>query len=115
LLEAGLIPQIICGASIGSIIAAIVAVRTDEELPRIFESGYLNLEGFKHLDGQLRRKLKRLMTEGMQCCFDMLFNSSGVLMDIGKLGECVRANVGDLTFEEAYRYEMSVIMCLFTK
>eukprot|EP00698_Gefionella_okellyi_P021491 TRINITY_DN6985_c0_g1_i1.p1 TRINITY_DN6985_c0_g1~~TRINITY_DN6985_c0_g1_i1.p1 ORF type:complete len:533 (-),score=80.00 TRINITY_DN6985_c0_g1_i1:16-1614(-) len=90
LFEQKLLPTVIAGASIGSVMAAIVAVRTDQELPSIFTPGTLNLEGFRSLDGQFRRKVNRLWNEG-------------VLMDINRLGECVKANVGELTFEEAYR------------
>ncbi|CAG8512284.1 1078_t:CDS:10 [Diversispora eburnea] len=82
----GLLPRIISGTAIGALIAALVCIRTDEELPRIFEPGGINLGAFGKVgsEGNIRRKISRY------------------LMDIKVLEECVLSNVGDLTFEEAY-------------
>ncbi|RHZ46546.1 hypothetical protein Glove_615g23 [Diversispora epigaea] len=89
--ENGLLPRIISGTAIGALIAALVCIRTDEELPRIFEPGGINLGAFGKVGskGNIRRKISR-------------FLKHGYLMDIKVLEECVLSNVGDLTFEEAY-------------
>ena len=86
----------ICGSSVGSIVAAIVATRTEEDMSQIFEKGALNLEVFESsgnsssdMRASIMRKLQRLMRHG-------------VLMDIEKFQVAVRANIGDLTFQEAY-------------
>ena len=89
--ENGLLPHIISGSSVGALIAAMVCVQTDEELPGIFEPGGIDLQAFsrKGRQGNFRRKLIRLLKHGY-------------LMDVKVLEECVRANVGDLTFEVLY-------------
>ncbi|KAF7724183.1 hypothetical protein EC973_001255 [Apophysomyces ossiformis] len=68
--EQGLLPRIISGTSVGAMIAALICIHTDEELPMILMRIYLLLSGY--------------------------------LMDMKVLQECVHANVGDLTFEEAF-------------
>ncbi|CAG8439133.1 9265_t:CDS:2 [Funneliformis caledonium] len=87
----GLLPRIISGTAIGALIAALVCIRTDEDLPSIFEEGGVDLGAFskKGRKGNIKRKISR-------------FLKHGYFMDIKVLEECVRNNVGDLTFEEAY-------------
>ncbi|GBC03237.1 hypothetical protein RclHR1_05020014 [Rhizophagus clarus] len=87
----GLLPRIISGTAIGALIAALVCIRTDEELPSIFEEGGVDLGAFakKGKTGHIKRKISR-------------FLKHGYFMDVKVLEECVRSNVGDLTFEEAY-------------
>eukprot|EP00002_Diphylleia_rotans_P036542 TRINITY_DN8062_c0_g1_i3.p1 TRINITY_DN8062_c0_g1~~TRINITY_DN8062_c0_g1_i3.p1 ORF type:complete len:470 (+),score=74.73 TRINITY_DN8062_c0_g1_i3:47-1456(+) len=91
LFENKLLPRIIAGTSVGSLIASLVAVRTDEELPTLFQPGAINLDIFERLEskGSLRRKINRFITQG-------------VLMDVTLLQECLRANIGDYTFQEVY-------------
>ncbi|RKO84210.1 acyl transferase/acyl hydrolase/lysophospholipase, partial [Blyttiomyces helicus] len=57
----------------------------------IFAKGGVDLKAFatKGAKGNLRRKLFRFLTHGY-------------LMDVKVLEDCVRSNVGDITFEEAY-------------
>uniref|UniRef100_A0A1D1Z9S9 Triacylglycerol lipase SDP1 n=1 Tax=Anthurium amnicola TaxID=1678845 RepID=A0A1D1Z9S9_9ARAE len=87
----GLLPRIISGTAIGALIAALVCIRTDDELPGIFEEGGVDLGAFdkKGSKGNISRKISR-------------FLKHGYFMDVKVLEECVRSNVGDLTFEEAY-------------
>ncbi|RKP10381.1 acyl transferase/acyl hydrolase/lysophospholipase [Thamnocephalis sphaerospora] len=89
--EQGLLPRIICGSSVGALIASLICIHTDEELPDIFLPGGINLEAFRRVGskGSLKRKLSRLIKHGY-------------LMDVRVLENCVRSNVGDITFEEAY-------------
>ncbi|TPX31054.1 hypothetical protein SmJEL517_g05512 [Synchytrium microbalum] len=90
--EHGLLPRIISGSSVGALIAAFVCVKSDAELPDIFEPGGVDLKAFsrKGRSGNFQRKIIRMLKHGY-------------LMDVKVLEECVRANVGDLTFEEAYK------------
>ncbi|KNC47265.1 triacylglycerol lipase [Thecamonas trahens ATCC 50062] len=91
LFEAQLLPRVISGSSAGALVAAMVAVRTDDELPGLFLPHAINLNAFDSLGpGGTFRKIKRLVTQG-------------VLMDITKLEACLRDNIGDVTFVEAYR------------
>jgi TAG lipase/lysophosphatidylethanolamine acyltransferase len=104
----GLLPRIIAGTATGALIAALVGVHTEDELLDFLTAENIDLTAFsKRTDpngsnGGARynfedrnwlstslRRLRRLFTEGY-------------LLDMTVLEECVRANVGNLTFEEAY-------------
>jgi TAG lipase/lysophosphatidylethanolamine acyltransferase len=105
----GVLPRIITGTATGALVAALVCVHTEDELPLILspegidlsafskrsrtnsgtsEDEKINYEATSWYSTSLRR-LKRLWNEGH-------------LLDMNVLSECVRANVEDLTFEEAY-------------
>ncbi|KAJ3105841.1 hypothetical protein HDU97_007485 [Phlyctochytrium planicorne] len=96
--EHKLLPRIICGSSVGALIASLVCIHTDDELPRVFEPGGIDLKAFakKGTKGNLRRKLIR-------------FLKHGYLMDVKVLEDCVRSNVGDLTFEEAFHMTKRIL------
>ncbi|KAJ5289414.1 uncharacterized protein N7443_009667 [Penicillium atrosanguineum] len=96
----GLLPRIITGTATGAMIAALVGIHPENELLPLLDGGGIDLSVFDsrrkdHADGQeswfwiLLRRLKR-------------FLRTGHLFDMELLEECVRTNVGDLTFEEAY-------------
>lgn len=106
----GLLPRIIAGTATGALIAALVGVHTEDELLGFLTADGIDLTAFanrtaKAADGESKassfnfedstwfatsiRRLKRLVREGH-------------LLDMAVLEQCVRANVGDLTFEEAY-------------
>lgn len=104
----GLLPRIISGTATGALIAALVGVHTEDELLDFLTADGIDLTAFARRTAKAKagsfegssweeegwfsttvRRLKRLVREGY-------------LLDIAVLQECVRANVGDLTFEEAY-------------
>jgi len=86
-----LLPRVISGSSVGSLVAALIAVRTEDELVKIFDKGSIDLKVFdKKASGSFYRRLNRFLTRG-------------VLLDIKVLEECLRLNIGDLTFREAYQ------------
>jgi TAG lipase/lysophosphatidylethanolamine acyltransferase len=89
--EHDLLPRIICGSGIGALIASLVCIHTDQELPSALSSEGIDLSEFVQVGsrGSIKRKMKR-------------FFDKGYLMDVSVLERCVRANVGDITFEEAY-------------
>jgi TAG lipase/lysophosphatidylethanolamine acyltransferase len=106
LFSRGLLPRIITGTATGALIAALVGIHTEEELPRFLNGDSIDLSAFAgKAPGQengvgetksfhrwwdtLTRRVRRFMKEGY-------------FLDVNVLEECVRANVGDLTFEEAY-------------
>ena len=83
LFEENLLPRVISGSSVGSLVAGIVAVRRDDvcavflsiwsefqrnvvqEMTEIFKPGTLKLNAFeKQKKGNLRRKLARLFKKG---------------------------------------------------
>jgi TAG lipase/lysophosphatidylethanolamine acyltransferase len=109
----GLLPRIITGTATGALIAALVAIHTEEELPGVLRGDGIDLSAFaskgRTEDGQipaqqslgsrwntLMRRIRR-------------FSREGYFLDVTVLEECVRANVGDLTFEEAYNRSKRVL------
>ena len=91
LYEENLLPRIITGASVGSLVAAMFATKTWEEIPSLFNGNNVIFDAFKKKSNsnQNMRKIKRYLTEG-------------VLLDIKVVRDFVRDNIGDVTFQEAY-------------
>ena len=88
LLEQGCLPRIIAGSSVGSIVAAIVAVHTDVELHAM----YTNMDNFNlSFFGN---------TTSLQSFQHLL--TKGTLQDISFLIERLRALLGDLTFIDVF-------------
>ncbi|KAG0207074.1 hypothetical protein BGX28_001617 [Mortierella sp. GBA30] len=73
LFENHLLPRIISGSSCGSIIAAILCTRTDEEIPSMFQFERFNF-----------------------------YPPTGALFDAQVLKAALKDNIGDVTFQEAY-------------
>mmetsp|Transcript_35918 Transcript_35918/g.69406 ORF Transcript_35918/g.69406 Transcript_35918/m.69406 type:complete len:684 (-) Transcript_35918:126-2177(-) len=90
LFETGILPRVISGASVGSIVTAIVCTRSRSEISDLFSDvGDQKIDlGFFKRD-TLQDKIKRLLKEG-------------ALLDLKALERCIRANVPDWTFEEAH-------------
>mmetsp|Transcript_28388 Transcript_28388/g.66348 ORF Transcript_28388/g.66348 Transcript_28388/m.66348 type:complete len:683 (+) Transcript_28388:196-2244(+) len=85
-----LLPRVISGSSAGAIVAAIVGVRTNEEMAELFDdTSRIRLEFFGNPVGSLERKLKRIF-------------QTGHLMDVSKLQKVLIDNIGHVTFHEAY-------------
>ena len=81
--EHNLLPTILSGSSVGSIMAASIGSRTDEELSEIFDSKNFDIRPWKIND------------------FAELWNKKA-LMQIGRLEKCIRQSVGEYSFREAY-------------
>ncbi|KAL1967534.1 hypothetical protein VTN77DRAFT_3049 [Rasamsonia byssochlamydoides] len=107
----GLLPRIITGTATGALVAALVGVHTDDELLSFLNGDAIDLTAFDrrrfadHLDTPdagdgwfqtIVRRLKKYVREGN-------------FLDVRVLEECVRANVGDLTFEEAYEKSKRIL------
>ncbi|KAG6012919.1 hypothetical protein E4U54_007224 [Claviceps lovelessii] len=107
----GLLPRIITGTATGALIAALVAIHTEEELPNVLtgegidvsaftknrgENGVVHEQTFSSRWATLMRRIRR-------------FSKEGYFLDVTVLEDCVRANVGDLTFEEAYNRSKRVL------
>ena len=86
-----LLPRVLSGASVGAIVVAMLGTRTDEEIRRVFSDDVhlLALNFFPPDAESTQRTFTRLLT-------------TGTLMDINVLRACVRANVPNMTFQEAY-------------
>lgn len=88
--EVRLLPRIISGASAGSIVAAVLCTRTDEEIPELLrEFPYRNLSVFDRGDDGVLRRLAR-------------FLKMGAVLEISHLCEALQDYLGDMTFQEAY-------------
>ena len=111
----GLLPRIITGTATGALIAALVGIHTEDELPKflsgesidlsafagtsktsVIENGHPNSLSFSTWRHTLQRRIQRFFREGY-------------FLDVTVLEDCVRANVGDLTFEEAYNRTKRVL------
>ena len=92
LFEQDLLPRIICGTAVGAMIAALVCVHTEDELPDLFKKGAVDLSAFvnKKKEGSFQRKVFR-------------FLKYGYLLDVKVLEDCIHQNIQDLTFEESYK------------
>ncbi|EOA82180.1 triacylglycerol lipase [Exserohilum turcicum] len=96
----GLLPRIIAGTATGALIAALVGVHTEDELLEFLTGKNIDLTAFSNRPYRngargttrletLIRRVKRWWNQGH-------------FLDVGVLEQVLRANVGDLTFEEAY-------------
>lgn len=112
----GLLPRIIAGTATGALMAALVGVHKEDELLDRLSGEGIDLSAFaaaseraadaSHARGgrqsahgwlsTLRRRAQRFFTYGY-------------VLDVKVLEECVRANVGDMTFEEAYKSTKRVL------
>jgi predicted acylesterase/phospholipase RssA len=81
-----LLPSVICGSSMGSIIAGILAVNNDEELDNLL----------KDIHQANHHPL------GLSSVSDIFHQKA--LLDSAKLQRCIEANLGDLTFREAFEH-----------
>ncbi|KAF2823600.1 patatin-domain-containing protein [Ophiobolus disseminans] len=87
-----LLPRIISGASAGSIVAAVLCSKIDEEIPAVmheFCNGDLDVfEKFGESEGYLSKVVRMFQTGG--------------LFDISHLSRVMQGLLGDMTFQEAY-------------
>lgn len=105
----GLLPRIIAGTATGALIAALVGVHTEDELLDFLTGEGIDLSAFA-------KKRRKSVVEGQNGGYNFeeegwyattirrvkRFVKEGYLLDVGVLEQCVRSNVGDMTFEEAY-------------
>ncbi|TGO65275.1 hypothetical protein BCON_0003g00690 [Botryotinia convoluta] len=106
LFNRGLLPRIVTGTATGALIAALVGIHTEDELPKFLNGESIDLSAFAGKERGL---------QGTSGWWDTLtrrvnrFYREGYFLDVKVLEECVRANVGDLTFEEAYNKTKRVL------
>ena len=105
----GLLPRIITGTATGALIAALVGIHTEDELLDFLNGDGIDLTAFARGTGDPEREEEQgLISKRRSGSVQTLlrratrFIHSGYFLDVNILEECVRANVGDLTFEEAY-------------
>lgn len=105
----GLLPRIITGTATGALIAALVGIHSDDELLEFLNGDGIDLTAFARHDKETRAVEEKGLLSGYQSNMAQTilrrvrrFIQKGYFLDVNVLEECVRANVGDLTFEEAY-------------
>ena len=103
----GLLPRIIAGTATGALIAALVGVHTEEELLDVLTGERIDLSAFARRTKRSESIQLSEARDGLAWFMTILrrirrFIREGYLLDVQVLEDCVRANVGDLTFDEAY-------------
>ncbi|KAJ0424536.1 acyl transferase/acyl hydrolase/lysophospholipase [Aspergillus carlsbadensis] len=111
----GLLPRIITGTATGALIAALVGVHSEDELLDFLDGDRIDLSAFERrqrLEAQPPRWnwISWLLPSSAFADNGFLtlirrtrrYFRKGYFLDAEILEECVRANLGDLTFEEAY-------------
>jgi len=82
--ERGLLPRVVAGSSVGAVIAGMLGTHTDAEIPSLFDPEQQNLKAWRW-----HGLINGLRGRGF--------------MDQSQLENCLRANIGEYTFEEAFR------------
>eukprot|EP00227_Mantoniella_beaufortii_P009028 CAMPEP_0197581708 /NCGR_PEP_ID=MMETSP1326-20131121/5135_1 /TAXON_ID=1155430 /ORGANISM="Genus nov. species nov., Strain RCC2288" /LENGTH=758 /DNA_ID=CAMNT_0043145655 /DNA_START=507 /DNA_END=2779 /DNA_ORIENTATION=- len=98
----GCLPRVVAGSSVGSVVAAIMASRTPEELEEFFSEKHFwdLLPDMTFFSGRdFFSSIQHLMR-------------TGALHDIDFFQRCLRALLGDLTFQEAYDRSGGRILCV---
>jgi TAG lipase / steryl ester hydrolase / phospholipase A2 / LPA acyltransferase len=88
--EEDLLPRVLSGSSAGAIIAAMAGVRTDAQMPEIFDADSLHLRAFQKVS--LRRWV-----------------SDSAFMDAEALDACLQQNIGGETFEQAFERTRRIV------
>ncbi|KAI1428163.1 acyl transferase/acyl hydrolase/lysophospholipase [Xylaria sp. FL1777] len=109
----GLLPRIITGTATGALIASLVAIHTEDELPGVLKGDGIDLSAFEVHEQQVHNKhrwrplgnsrWKTLVRRIMR------FWHEGYFLDVKVLEDCVKANLGNLTFEEAFHRSKRVL------
>lgn len=110
----GLLPRIIVGTATGAMMAALVAVHPEEDLPRVLKGDGIDLSAFTGKGKAPAGRNKAARSSTWERCGTLVrrlrrFFSKGYFLDVKVLEECIRTNVGDLTFEEAYNRSKRVL------
>jgi TAG lipase/lysophosphatidylethanolamine acyltransferase len=103
----GLLPRIIAGTATGALIAALVCVHTEDELLDILTGDAINVKAFtnrKNRRGAVQSPWYETLARRINRWWKV-----GHFLDVGVLEELLRANIGDVTFEEAYEKTKRVL------
>ncbi|KAK4153072.1 acyl transferase/acyl hydrolase/lysophospholipase [Chaetomidium leptoderma] len=111
----GLLPRVIVGTATGAMMAALVGVHPEEDLLRILTGDGIDLSAFdsrrnKTPDGHKKQVGQSMWTRWATLTRRMRrFRKEGYFLDVKVLEECVRTNIGDLTFEEAFNRSKRIL------
>ena len=104
----GLLPRIISGTGTGAMIAALVGIHNEDELLDLLDGDGIDVSAFAiDADGHSDQKMALAgMSQAttVRNLYQRLSHliRTGHFLDTTLLADCVRTNVGELTFEEAY-------------
>jgi TAG lipase/lysophosphatidylethanolamine acyltransferase len=111
----GLLPRIITGTATGALIASLVAIHTEDELPGVLKGDGIDLSAFQIHEQQVHDnhkwtplgdsgfKLRTLVRRMLR------FWHEGYFLDVKVLEDCVKSNLGSLTFLEAFQRSKRVL------
>lgn len=103
----GLLPRIITGTATGALIAALVGVHTEDELLTFLNGDGIDLSAFNRRgdrDSDPAGTWQSSLSDSLATLWRRTrrYIQKGYFFDASVLEDCVRTNLGDLTFEEAY-------------
>lgn len=112
LYEEGLLPRVISGASAGSLMAAMLGTRTEDEILHLINAGSFRKDFFRLLvqtkeNDSIASRLQYLLPSALRFLGDKLFGlildrRSVLQLDTDHLKNVVIENVGVATFQEAF-------------
>lgn len=109
----GLLPRIISGTATGALVAALVGIHREEELLAFLSGDGIDLSAFAASSERAastgRESQKKHGWYPTLVRRATRFITQGYILDASVLEQCVRANVGDLTFMEAYQRTKRVL------
>jgi TAG lipase/lysophosphatidylethanolamine acyltransferase len=110
----GLLPRIIVGTATGALMAALVATHSEEDLPKMLTGDGIDLSAFTQPGkdpAQHNQRVNVSMWNRWETLMRRIqrFRKEGYFLDVKVLEDCIRANIGDMTFEEAYRRSKRVL------
>lgn len=91
LYELQLLPRIVSGSSVGSIMAAVLCCSPENRLLELLDPANVNVNAFDPV-GTKWPLLSKLMS--------LIYN--GYLCEVSLLEECIKSNIGACTFQEAF-------------
>lgn len=114
LFSRGLLPRIVSGTATGALIAALVGTHTEDELPELLCGESIDLRAFGTKESPNPKLISKYKYSSMTLWATMarrLYSLvwEGHYLDLQVLEECLRSNLGDLTFEEAYNKTKRVL------
>jgi TAG lipase/lysophosphatidylethanolamine acyltransferase len=103
----GLLPRVISGTATGALIAALVGVHTESELLDVLSGNGINIEAFTKRvakNGSSESSWYRTLVRRINRWW-----TSGHFLNVQVLEDLLQANIGDMTFEEAYERTRRVL------
>lgn len=100
----GLLPRLIVGDSTGALIAALICTRSEDELDGVLDGSSINLDAFATRNSQESLEKPIGLPRSIYLAWKRVrrWYREGHVLDPQVIVECARANLGSVTFREAY-------------